>query len=220
MKKAAVKKGKINRGNFIAFEGIDGSGKSTQIALLAARLNKEGIYCYTTMEPTNSPIGSLIHQIMTGRVKTDNRAIAGLFVADRLDHLLNEVDGIVSKINEGTTVITDRYYFSSYAYHSVDMPMEWVIRANEQSSAILRPTITIFIDVNPDTAIERITQNRFHQELFEKKSRLVKVRENYLKAFELLQKEENYVIIDGNQSQEKIAEIVWDTVKGYFNLQG
>lgn len=218
MKKLTVKKGKVNRGNFIAFEGIDGSGKSTQIVLLKNRLNKEGIYCYTTMEPTNSPIGSLIHQIMTGRVKTDNRVIAGLFVADRLDHLLNEVDGIVSKINEGTTVITDRYYFSSYAYHSVDMPMEWVIKANEQSSAILRPTITIFIDVNPDTAVERIAKNRFHQELFEKKSRLVKVRENYLKAFELLKKDESYVIIDGNQSKDKIAEMVWDTVKGYFNL--
>lgn len=218
MKKTTVKKGKISRGNFIAFEGIDGSGKSTQIALLTNRLNKEGIYCYTTMEPTNSPIGSLIHQIMTGRVRTDNRVIAGLFVADRLDHLLNEVDGIVPKINEGTTVITDRYYFSSYAYHSVDMPMEWVIKANEQSSAILRPTITIFIDVKPDTAVERIAKNRFHQELFEKKSRLVKVRENYLKAFELLKKEEKYVVIDGNQTRDKIAEIVWDTVKGYFNL--
>ena len=155
---------------------------------------------------------------MTGRVKTDNRVIAGLFVADRLDHLLNEVDGILSKIREGTTVITDRYYFSSYAYHSVDMPMEWVIKANEQSSIILKPTITIFIDVDPDIAVERIAKNRFHQELFEKKSRLVKVRENYLKAFELLKKEEKYVIIDGNQSQEKIAEIVWDSVKEYFNL--
>lgn len=219
MKKTIEKKGKISRGSFIAFEGIDGSGKSTQISMLTNRLNKEGIYCYTTMEPTNSPIGSLIHQIMTGRIKTDNKVIAGLFVADRLDHLLNEVDGIVSKINEGTTVITDRYYFSSYAYHSVDMPMEWVIKANEQSSAILKPTITIFIDVNPDTAIERIAKNRFHQELFEKKSRLVKVRENYLKAFELLKNEEEYVIIDGNQTQEKIAEMVWDTVKQYFNLQ-
>lgn len=218
MKKTTGKNGKISRGNFIAFEGIDGSGKSTQISLLTNRLKKEGIYCYTTMEPTDSPIGSLIHQFMTGRIKTDNRVIAGLFVADRLDHLLNEVDGIVSKINEGTTVITDRYYFSSYAYHSVDMPMDWVIRANEQSSAILKPTITIFIDVNPDTAVERIAKNRFHQELFEKKSRLVKVRENYLKAFELLEEEEKYVIIDGNKTQEEIAEKVWDTVKGYFNL--
>lgn len=213
MEKTAVSEGKINPGNFIAFEGIDGSGKSTQISMLMDRLKKEGIYCYNTKEPTDSPIGSLIHQILTGRLKTDNRVIAGLFVADRLDHLLNETDGILSKIREGTTVITDRYYFSSYAYHSVDMPMEWVIRANEQSSAILRPTVTIFIDVTPDIAIERIVKNRFRQELFEKRSRLEKVRENYLKAFDLLKNEEKYVIIDGNQPPEKVAEAVWDTVR-------
>lgn len=124
----------MDKGNFIAFEGIDGSGKSTQIRLLSERMKAEGICCYTTMEPTDSPIGSLIHQIMTGRIKTDNKVIAALFAADRLDHLLNDVDGIVHKINEGITVLTDRYYFSSYAYHSVDMPMDWVIKANEQSS--------------------------------------------------------------------------------------
>jgi len=205
------------KGKFIAFEGIDGSGKSTQTGLLAERLKREHVDCYTTMEPTDSPIGSLIHQIMTGRIRTDNKVIAGLFVADRLDHLLNDVDGIVSKINEGITVITDRYYFSSYAYHSVDMPMEWVIRANEQSSLILKPALNIFIDVDPDVAIERIAKNRFHQELFEKKSRLVKVRENYLKAFKLLEEEEKYVRIDGNQTQEKIADQIWEAVKGLWH---
>lgn len=203
-------------GNFIAFEGLDGSGKSTQIQMLAERLMKEGISYYTTMEPTDSPIGSLIHQIMIGRVKTDNKVIAALFVADRLDHLLNDVNGIVAKTLEGTTVITDRYYFSSYAYHSVDMPMEWVINANEQSSAILKPTVNIFIDVSPDVAVERIAKNRFHQELFEKKSRLVKVREKYLEAFEKLKDTENVVVIDGNNSVDKIADDVWSAVKKYF----
>jgi len=203
-------------GRFIAFEGIDGSGKSTQIQLLANKLKDIGVTYYTTMEPTDSPIGSLIHQIMTGRIKTDNRVIAGLFVADRLDHLLNEVDGILPKIQEGTTVLTDRYYFSSYAYHSVDMPMEWVIQANAQSKEILQPTVTIFIDVNPDTAIERITKNRFHQELFEKKSRLIKVREKYLEAFDKLKEEENYIIIDGNRTQDEIAADIWSQVSQYF----
>ena len=60
------------------------------------------------MKPANSLIGSLIHQIMIGRVEADDRVIAGLFVADRLDHLLNGVDGIVAKIDAGTTVVTDR----------------------------------------------------------------------------------------------------------------
>lgn len=216
MKNKEQKKAQVKKGAFIAFEGIDGSGKSTQIQLLSEKLREMEIYCYTTMEPTDSPIGSLIHQIMTGRIKTDNKVIAGLFVADRLDHLLNDVNGILSKILEGTTVITDRYYFSSYAYHSVDMPMEWVIQANAQSKEILQPTITIFIDVNPNTAIERIAKNRFHQELFEKKSRLVKVREKYLEAFDRLKDEENYVIIDGNRAQKEIAEDVWNAVKGYF----
>lgn len=216
MKSKELKKNQVKRGAFIAFEGIDGSGKSTQIQLLSNRLREKGVYCYTTMEPTDSPIGSLIHQIMTGRIKTDNKVIAGLFVADRLDHLLNDVNGILAKIQEGTTVITDRYYFSSYAYHSVDMPMEWVIQANAQSKEILQPTVTIFIDVNPDTAIERIAKNRFHQELFEKKSRLVKVREKYLEAFEKLKAEENIIIIDGNRSQNEIADEVWQAVEKYF----
>lgn len=206
----------VKKGKFIAFEGIDGSGKSTQIQLLTDRLKEMGVSCYRTMEPTDSPIGSLIHQIMTGRMKTDNKVIAGLFVADRLDHLLNDVNGLLPKIQEGTTVVTDRYYFSSYAYHSVDMPMEWVIQANAQSKELLQPTVTIFIDVDPDTALDRIAKNRQHQELFEKKSRLVKVREKYLEAFERLKEEETIVIIDGNRSQEEIAQDIWDAVKLYF----
>ena len=206
----------VDRGKFIVFEGIDGSGKSTQIQLLTERLKKEGIYCYTTMEPTDSPIGSLIHQIMTGRIKTDNKAIAALFVADRMDHLLNDVNGIVAKISEGTTVISDRYYFSSYAYHSIDMPMDWVIQANELNRNLLQPTVSLFIDVDPDIAIKRIAKNRVHQELFEKKSRLVRVREKYYEAFKKLEDVENVIIVDGNQSQEVIAEEIWSKIGGYF----
>lgn len=197
------------KGKFIAFEGIDGSGKSTQIRILAERLKIQGDTCYTTMEPTDSPIGSLIHQIMTGRIKTDNKVIAALFVADRLDHLLNDVDGIVSKVNEGITVLTDRYYFSSYAYQSVDMPMDWIIQANEQSSQILRPAVNIFIDTDPDIAMERIARNRFHRELFEKKSRLIEVRKRYLEAFDKLKDVEQVMVVDGNRSEREIAEDIW-----------
>lgn len=209
-------KNRMRPGRFIALEGIDGSGKSTQVEYLKEKLKQKDILCYTTMEPTDSPIGSLIHQIMTGRIKTDNKVIAALFVADRLDHLLNDVNGIASKIQEGITVITDRYYFSSYAYHSVDMPMDWVIQANGQCREILRPTATVFIDIDPDTAIERIAKNRFHQELFEKKSRLVKVREMYLEAFRRLQGMEEIVTVNGQQTPEKVAEDIWGKIGKYF----
>lgn len=203
----------MKKGIFIAFEGIDGSGKSTQISLLADKLVKAGIRCYQTCEPSSGPIGSLTRQILTGRIKTDNRVIAAMFAADRLDHLLNDVDGIVNKIEQGISVVTDRYYFSSYAYHSVDVPMDWVIKTNEESAKILRPDLTIFIDIDAHTAMERITKNRFHTELFEKKSRLEKVRNNYLKAFDLLAKEEKVFMVDGTKSPEEIGELIWQRVK-------
>lgn len=207
-----------NKGKLIVFEGIDGSGKSTQIQLLTERLRNKNIACYATMEPTDSPIGSLIHQIMTGRLQADPKVIAALFVADRLDHLLNDVNGISRKIEEGTTVLMDRYYFSSYAYQSVDVPMEWIIQANEQSSSILRPDVNLFIDIDPDMALERITKNRFQKELFEEKSRLIQVRQKYIEAFDRLQGVENVAIIDGSRSKEEIAEDVWSVVERFFDV--
>ena len=163
---------------------------------------------------SGGPVGTLIRQFLSGRMKADNRVIASLFAADRLDHLLNEVNGIKAKIEDGIAVVTYRYYFSSYAYHSVDVPMDWVITLNEQSSQILRPDLTVFIDVAPDVALERIAKNRFHQELFETKSRLVKVRENYMRAFERLGDVEKVAVVDGNQGQEAVAEEIWRIVKG------
>ena len=213
MKQAAEK-----TGCFLAFEGIDGSGKSTQIERLKRRLAEHSIPCYITKEPTDSPIGSLIHQIMTGRIQSDNKVVAALFVADRLDHLLNPTDGIRQKIDLGIPVITDRYYFSSYAYHSVDMPMDWVIEANAQSAAILRPTLTVFLDVEPEIAMRRIARSRFHTELFETKSRLAAVREKYHLAFEKLKDQEKYLILDGGQAEDALAEEIWEKTKGYFGL--
>lgn len=201
------------RGKFIVFEGIDGSGKSTQIQLLAQKLREKQIAYYTTMEPTDSPIGCLIQQIMTGRIKTDNRVTAALFAADRLDHLLNEVNGLKEKIDNGTCVLSDRYYFSSYAYQCVDMPMEQVIALNEPSSDILRPDINIFIDIDAHTAMERILKNRCQTELFEKKSRLEKTREGYMEAFERLKEREKVVVIDGTLTIEEIAGEVWKAVE-------
>ena len=203
------------KGKFIVFEGIDGSGKSTQIRFLADKLKEAGIPYEITAEPSEGPIGVMIRQILTGECKMDNRVIAALFAADRLDHILNEEDGLLHKIENGTTVLCDRYYFSSYAYNWVDMPMEWVISANSQSSRLLKPTVNIFIDLDPDTALERIARNRQRTELFEKKSRLEKVRENYFEVFEKMQ-DEMVVIIDGNQTPEAMAEEIWQKIKGYL----
>lgn len=198
-----------NEGKFIVFEGIDGSGKSTQLRLLAERLGKEGIKCAATLEPTYGPVGSLLHNILTGRIKADPKVIAGLFVSDRLDHLLNENDGICKSLKNGTTVLCDRYYFSSYAYQGVDVPLEWVMNANSLCAEVKRPDLTIFIDVSPENAMQRINANRTSTELYETEERLTKVRRGYFDAFDKLSDSENICIIDGSGDMESIAEKVF-----------
>lgn len=197
---------------FIAFEGIDGSGKSTQVKLLTDSLKKSGHKVYSTCEPTDSPIGSVIRNIFKHRIEADHRVIAGLFVADRLDHLLNKTNGILKKLEEGYTVITDRYYFSSYAYQGVHMPLDWVIEANSLSADLLRPDLNIYIDVSPDISMKRLTNGRSSIELYETKENLRNVREKYLEAFEQLKFKENIFITDGNRSAELIASDIWNEV--------
>lgn len=199
-------------GQFFALEGIDGSGKSTQLRLLARRLEEAGFPCLTTCEPTDGPIGKLLRQVLTGQVRCDSRVVAPLFAADRLDHLLHEKKGLCKAVAAGMTVLTDRYYFSSYAYQSVDLPLEWVIEANRPCADLLRPTATLFIDVSPELALERIAQNRESTELFETKDRLTRTREQYFRAFKLEKDREKVVIIPGDRPVDDIAEDIWRAV--------
>lgn len=197
---------------FIAFEGIDGSGKSTQVKHLSDKLEKAGHKVYSTCEPTNSPIGSIIRNIFTHRMEADDRVVAGLFVADRLDHLLNKENGILKKLSEGYTVITDRYYFSSYAYQGSHMSLDWVIEANSLSAELLRPDINVFIDISPDVSMRRLQMGRSSMELYETLDNLKKVRKTYFEAFEKLKLEENIFITDGNRPPDAVALEIWQEV--------
>ena len=198
---------------FIALEGIDGSGKSTQANLLAQKLGEEGHKIYSTFEPTKRQVGAMIRRLLIGEMKADERTIAGLFVADRLDHLLNNEDGLVMQMNDGFTVVTDRYYFSSYAYHGVHTNIHWVIAANEMAARILRPDINIFIDVSPEVAMQRVQKNRGTTELYETLENLQQVRAKYYEAFDLLRHKEKIVIINGDQPVEIIAEDIYKAVR-------
>jgi dTMP kinase len=197
---------------FIAFEGIDGSGKSTQVKLLSDSLEKAGHKIYTTFEPTDNPIGKMIRDIFNHRQEADHRTIAGLFVADRLDHLLNKSNGILKKMEDGYTVITDRYYFSSYAYHGAHMPLDWVIEANSLSADLLRPDINIFIDISPEISLKRISDSRSSMELFETLDNLRQVKDKYYEAIEKLKDQERVFITDGNRPPEAIFGDIWNEI--------
>lgn len=200
---------------FIALEGIDGSGKSTQIKLLQQHLISAGHKVYATFEPTDGPIGSLIRKIFRHEMDADHRVIAGLFVADRLDHLLNKQNGMLKKLAEGYTVITDRYYFSSYAYHSAHMPLNWVIEANALSASLLKPDLNIYIDISPELSMQRIHAGRSSKELYETIENLTLVSNQYKQAFDLLKESEQVFVTDGNRSEVNIASDIWAAVQNF-----
>jgi dTMP kinase len=203
------------KGLFIAFEGIDGSGKSTQVKRLAHFLTQKGLKVYSTCEPTDSPIGKIIRDIFNHRMEGDQRVIAALFAADRLHHLLNTSDGILKKLEEGFIVITDRYYFSSYAYHSVhNIDMDWVISANALSAEILKPDLNIYIDINPEISMKRISNGRENIEMYETLDNLTKVHDKYKVAFDKIGKEEKVFIVDGNRTPEAIFIEISEKING------
>lgn len=198
---------------FIVLEGIDGSGKSTQARLLEERLKNESIPVHRTFEPTNNKIGQIIRSVIRQEEKVNPETLAALFVADRLDHILDTTYGMKTQLAQGHYVICDRYYFSSYAYHSLDVPMDWVISANSLCATLLKPHIIFFIDVDPNVSMQRIANNREQTDLFETKSQLEQIHQNYLIAFEKKKNEEHIVFINGNQSEAAIHEEIYHILK-------
>lgn len=198
---------------FIAFEGIDGSGKSTQLRLLAERLSGEGISVRTTVEPTPGRIGSIIRDAFNGRYTADDRTIAGLFVADRLEHLLDPERGILAMLEQGHTVITDRYCFSSYAYQGVHVPLDWVITANSLATGLRRADLTVFIDITPETAMERLALGRDSRERYETLENLTLVRNLYFESFHRAGTGERIFITDGNRPADVVAADIYREIQ-------
>lgn len=203
---------KQDKGRFIVFEGIDGSGKSTQIKNISKQLETQGLKIYTTFEPTDGPVGSLIRQMLSGEIATDQRTIASLFAADRTDHLTNQKNGIKQKVDQGGIVLCDRYYFSSYAYHAQYIDMEWVIHTNSLNAEILKPDLTIFIDVDPEICFKRIKLSRTDFEMYEQIDIMKNVRINYFKAFDRLKDSEKIAVVDGNTTPEKVEDSILNEI--------
>jgi len=201
-----------NRGNFIVFEGVDGSGKSTQIKRLLKKLQVEEHDVYKTFEPSDGVVGTLVRDMLKGKVEVDQRTIALLFAADRTDHLVNMKNGIAGKVENGQTVLCDRYYFSSYAYHSQYMDMDWVIKSNSINADILKPDLNVFIDVDPEECFKRLEKRQTDFELYERIEVIKRVRDLYFKAFDKLSKSEHIVIIDGNENEDVVEKRIFKEV--------
>ena len=200
-------------GKFIVFEGIDGSGKSTQISMLAKKLKDNGEKVYVTAEPTFSTSGGIIRDALSGAIKRSTCELAALFVWDRINHNINKVNGINKMLEDGYTVISDRYYYSSLAYQGESTDYEWVKAINCSCPEIRKPDLCVFIDVSPEVAIKRIKSDRATTEIFEEVGKLTRIRETFLSIFEDL-KDDNVAVINGDGSPESVFEDIYTSVTG------
>jgi dTMP kinase len=169
-------------GKFIVFEGIDGSGSSTQAKLLYEHLLSKSQKVILTEEPSIGPIGNLIRQIHTMRVTvSDDRSVrekllSYLFAADRHDHLYNSVNGIIKQINDGFSVISTRYFLSSFAYHVFDDTDYQAIHFLNKDFPL--PDYTFYLDCPVESSLKRISSSRV-PDLNEEESNLKRVTGNY-----------------------------------------
>ncbi len=184
----------MTTGRFIALEGIDGAGTTTQLERLAAHY---GARLHATREPSTGPIGREIRRHLAGPVEglaLDPAALALLFAADRLDHLRREIEPALAR---GVHVVSDRYVLSSLAYQTLGVAREHVARWNELARA---PDLTIFVDVSADVAEGRRQQRGGPAEIFEEHALQRRVREAYRDEAEHLRAAgAPVVIIDGSR---------------------
>lgn len=204
---------KNKRGRFIVIEGIDGSGKSTQISLLEKKLTEEGRRVYTTAEPTVSLTGGMLRDALRGVTQHTTCEIAAMFLLDRIAHNVNPVNGIEKFLAAGVDVICDRYYYSSLAYQGSETDFDWVLDMNINCPEIRKPDLCIFLDLEPDKCIERISKNRLVKEIYEEMDRLERYRKRYFEIFDMLKFTDNIAIIDTNQSIESVASDVYAKVR-------
>jgi len=185
-------------GKFIVFEGLDGSGTTTQANLLFKYLKKQGKKVYLTGEPTRSLIGGLIEGQISGDWKSSPECLQLLFTADRAHHLEKE---IIPLLKKGITVICTRYILSTLAYGNSEIKNgKWLMEINKK---FILPNITFLLKVSPQTCIQRIKKERFHKELFEKETKLRGVFKNYIKFAKKL---ENIYLIDGEKPIKEVGE--------------
>ena len=189
------------RGKFIVFEGADGSGKSTQLKQLGKYLKAKGIEVYATREPTDSPFGAMLRSCLTGRVETNEHTVAALFAADRLDHIFNSVNGILKKLEDGVTVLCDRFYLSSLAYNGGMVAPEWVYALNEPAMNAVRPDLTIFLDLTTEESFRRVAR-RGETERYETLERQRLIRERYFALFDKFRERDHIVIIESDENKE------------------
>ncbi len=188
--------------NFIVFEGLDGSGTTTQLGILKNKLEQKK--AWFTAEPTGKETGLFLRNILSGGIKLDHRTLAFLFAADRCEHLYGK-DGILQHLNNGEAVFCDRYIFSSLAYQSPECGNQLPEKLNEDFPL---PEYLVYFDIPSELSLSRVSSRKGHKEIFEEPEIQKNTRTEYERILQLFSERKNTgmktIRIDASKSIDEV----------------
>lgn len=197
---------------FISFEGVEGSGKSTQVGKLGSRMREKGYDIVAVREPGGTHIGDQIREITHNRENVDLTAVseAYLMAASRAQ-VVREI--IRPALNEGRIVIADRFIDSSLAYQGYGRKLgeEIIFDLNKLALDDVFPNLTIFLDVTPETGFTRRNGSEKIDRLdLQQKDFYERVYRGYKTLAE--KNQERYAVIDGSKSIDEVHNKIWEAV--------
>jgi len=205
------------RGRFITFEGPEGSGKSTQLRMLAARLRSEGHKVFETAEPGGTPIGTQIRRVLLDQQNREMCPTTELLLMFAC-RAQNVEQWILPALGEGQIVLSDRFTDSTLVYQGIarGLGSEVVYEVDRIACRGLVPDLTLVIDIDTETGLKRAhTRNRRTQDVETRLDEQAlsfhrKVRDAY---HQLAADEPRRVrLIDGGREENTVAADVWEIV--------
>lgn len=185
---------------FLVFEGIDGSGTTTQIQKLAECFSAQHIPFIQTAEPTEGNVGKYIREILSGKTNLSSRALQILFFADRADHCEKKIN---PALQSGKKVLSDRFALSTIAYSALSGDEMLFC---EMARFFPQPDYTIFLRIDPKIAISRIAERGKQKDIFERKDLLEKIADAYEVEISKIPDEKKVIFDSGVLGIEEIAE--------------
>lgn len=195
-------------GTFIAFEGGDGAGKSTQVRRLARAFEEAGREVVITRQPGGTVLGGALRDLVLHGDEVTPRAEALIFAADKAQHV-EEV--VLPALEDGAVVITDRYIDSAIAYQGAgrDLGAAEVTELQDWAVDGLVPHLTVVVDINPGEGRRR--RGDVHDRMeSEAEGFHAAVRGHFLALAESAP--DRYLVVDGSASPDEIARLVWERV--------
>ncbi len=200
---------------FIVFEGVDGSGKSTQIKLLEEKFEQYSISFSTFREPGGNLLSEKIREILLDKdISICDESELMLFLAARGQ---NTEEGILKQLSKGKFVICDRYSDSSMAYQGFgkELDKDFINSCNKFVTKGMTPSITVILDISRDLSKDRDDSENDRMEN-NSNTFFMKVEEGYRKIAKAYPS--RYLLIDGSLGISQIHELIWSKIKKEFGL--